>query len=55
MMPAAAVAAIRAAVEDAHRRDLDQPEDVAEHVVGELEAQGWTVVDPILTRPRPAA
>lgn len=42
MIPDAARATIRAAVEDAHRTELD-PAEAAEHVVAELDAQGWTV------------
>ncbi|WP_329148774.1 hypothetical protein OIU91_21230 [Streptomyces sp. NBC_01456] len=43
MMPAAALAVIEAAVENAQRRGLDSPQDMAEHVVGELVAHGWTI------------
>lgn len=45
MMPAAALAVVQAAVENAQRRSLDSPQDIAEHVVGELVAHGWTIVD----------
>ncbi|MGW9041226.1 hypothetical protein ACWGQL_01470 [Streptomyces lydicus] len=45
MMPAAALAAIRAAVEDAQRLGLDNAQGVTEHVVGELVAHGWTIVN----------
>ncbi|WP_371652478.1 MULTISPECIES: hypothetical protein [unclassified Streptomyces] len=43
MIPGAAVAAIRAAVEEAQRNDLRRPEAVTEQVVEELAAQGWTI------------
>ncbi|AYD86232.1 hypothetical protein SEA_DAROLANDSTONE_42 [Streptomyces phage Darolandstone] len=43
MMPDAALAAIRAAVEVAHGNGLQGAEDVAEAVAGELTAVGWTL------------
>ncbi|MFD7106113.1 hypothetical protein [Streptomyces celluloflavus] len=43
MTPAAALAVVRAAVEDAQRLGLDAPQDVTEQVVGELTAHGWTI------------
>ncbi|MFF3886578.1 hypothetical protein [Streptomyces sp. NPDC001914] len=43
MMPDAALAAIRAAVEVAHGNGLDSAEDVAEQVADELTAVGWTL------------
>ncbi|MFE4059485.1 hypothetical protein ACFXP3_24885 [Streptomyces sp. NPDC059096] len=43
MMPAAAVAAIRAAVEVAQGTGLRDAEDVAECVAAELTAVGWTL------------
>lgn len=42
MIPAAAVAVVRAAVEDAER-DRDQAEDVVARIVAALAAQGWTI------------
>ncbi|QCX77649.1 hypothetical protein C9F11_20070 [Streptomyces sp. YIM 121038] len=43
MMPAAALAAIRAAVEVAHGNGVQAPTDVAAHVADELTAAGWTL------------
>lgn len=43
MIPAAALAVIRAAVEDAQRCDARRPKEVAERVVEELTANGWTI------------
>ncbi|MEU8989991.1 hypothetical protein AB0C98_26770 [Streptomyces sp. NPDC048558] len=45
MIPAAALAVVRAAVEDAQRCDAQRPEQVAERVVEELTANGWTITD----------
>jgi hypothetical protein len=44
MMPDAALAAIRAAVEVARGNGLDSAEDVAEFVADELTAVGWTLI-----------
>ncbi|WP_150236518.1 CinA family protein [Streptomyces albofaciens] len=43
MIPAAARAVVRAAVETAQRDELLHCDDVAEQVVEELTAQGWTI------------
>lgn len=43
MIPAAAVAAIRAAVEDAQHLGPADPEKVAEQVADVLTAHGWTL------------
>lgn len=43
MMPPAAVAAIRAAVEVAHNNGLRSAADVADRVAAELTAVGWTI------------
>ncbi|MDJ1136240.1 hypothetical protein [Streptomyces iconiensis] len=55
MMPAAAVAAVRAAVENARGNGLEAADDVAELVVDELTAHGWTLHLDELTVDRPAA
>ncbi|MET9253774.1 hypothetical protein [Streptomyces sp. NPDC003717] len=44
MIPPAALAVVRAGVETARGNGLDAAEDVAEQVVGELLAAGWTIV-----------
>ncbi|MFD8005724.1 hypothetical protein [Streptomyces mirabilis] len=54
MIPAAALAIVRAVVEDAQRLRLDRAEDVAEQVVAELTAHGWTIVRDT-AGPEPAA
>ncbi|MYY08806.1 hypothetical protein GT204_07785 [Streptomyces sp. SID4919] len=43
MTPAAALAVVRAAVQTAHGHDLRHPDDIAEQIVDELTAQGWTI------------
>ncbi|WP_019054997.1 hypothetical protein [Streptomyces prunicolor] len=43
MIPAAALAVVRAGVENARGNGLDTAEDVAEQVVEELLAMGWTI------------
>ncbi|MFJ9892697.1 hypothetical protein ACIQPR_05125 [Streptomyces sp. NPDC091280] len=44
MIPAAALAVVRAGVENARRNGLDTAGDVASQVVEELVAMGWTIV-----------
>ncbi|MBK6015598.1 hypothetical protein [Streptomyces sp. MBT53] len=44
MIPAAALAVVRAGVENARGNGLDTAGDVAEQVVEELLAMGWTIV-----------
>ncbi|MGJ5826747.1 hypothetical protein [Streptomyces ossamyceticus] len=44
MIPAAALAVVRAGVENARGNGLDTAGDVAEQVVEELVAMGWTIV-----------
>ncbi|MGW0756152.1 hypothetical protein ACWD1Y_06625 [Streptomyces sp. NPDC002814] len=44
MIPAAALAVVRAGVENAHGNGLDTAAGVAEQVVEELVAMGWTIV-----------
>jgi hypothetical protein len=44
MIPPAALAVVRAGVETAHENGLDAAGDVAEQVVEELLAMGWTIV-----------
>ncbi|MFF5495741.1 hypothetical protein [Streptomyces aquilus] len=55
MIPPAAVAVVRAGVENAHGNGLDTAEDVAEQVVEELVAMGWTIVLAPPDDTRPAA
>ncbi|MFI0736434.1 hypothetical protein ACH4S9_46805 [Streptomyces sp. NPDC021225] len=43
MIPAAALAVVRAGVENARGKGLDTAEDVAEQVVEELVSMGWTI------------
>ncbi|WP_399087986.1 hypothetical protein ACGH2B_12400 [Streptomyces sp. BBFR2] len=43
MIPLAARAAIRAAVEDAYRHAHESPAAVAEEIVTELVEHGWTI------------
>ncbi|MFD4305037.1 hypothetical protein ACFWRY_20250 [Streptomyces albidoflavus] len=42
-MSPAALAVIRAAVEDAQRDDIDQAEDVVARIEAGLRAAGWTL------------
>ncbi|MFD7647852.1 hypothetical protein [Streptomyces albidoflavus] len=42
-MSPAALAVIRAAVEDAQRDDVDQAEDVVARIEAALRAAGWTL------------
>ncbi|MFI5474984.1 hypothetical protein ACIA6D_32845 [Streptomyces cacaoi] len=44
MIPAAALAVVRAGVENAQGNGLDTPADVAEQIVEELVTMGWTIV-----------
>ncbi|MFM9576800.1 hypothetical protein ACKI1I_03735 [Streptomyces turgidiscabies] len=44
MIPAATLAVVRACVEIAHGDGLDTAENVAEQVVEELVAMGWTII-----------
>ncbi|MBB6415814.1 hypothetical protein [Streptomyces sp. AK010] len=44
MIPAAALAVVRAGVENARGNGLDTAREVAEQVVAELVAMGWTIV-----------
>ncbi|MEU4998270.1 hypothetical protein [Streptomyces sp. NPDC021622] len=43
MIPAAAVAVIRAAVEDAQQFGHSEPQNIAEQVAEALNAHGWTL------------
>jgi hypothetical protein len=54
--PAASVAVIRAALEDAGRTGHTDPDNGAQHVVNALEADGWDIVPTRPTNPpqRPA-
>ncbi|GHA19758.1 hypothetical protein ACFOOM_09960 [Streptomyces echinoruber] len=44
MIPRAALAVVRAAVEDAQREHDDQAEAVVARIVTELRDQGWTII-----------
>ncbi|MCA1218858.1 hypothetical protein [Streptomyces sp. 8L] len=54
MIPAAALATLRAGVEVARGNGVTAAEDVAELVADELMFQGWTIVREDATNPAPA-
>lgn len=57
MIPPAAVAVVRAEIEEAYTTELlHRPENVAQRVVSALERHGWTITPtPVTNRPHTAA